>query len=53
MEGMSDDEDFVVEKKKAGKTSQGKKALQASKPSSQASKPSSQGKGKGWVKGKK
>ena len=54
MEGMSDDDDFVVEKKRAGKTSsQGKKASQESKPSSQASKPSSQGKGKGGVKGKK
>ena len=54
MEGVSDDEDFVVEKKKTGKSSsQAKKGSQASKPSSQASQASSQAKGKGQGKVKK
>ena len=53
MEGVSDDEDIVVEKKTGKSSSQAKKASQASKPSSQASKASSQAKGKGEGKVKK
>ena len=54
MEGVSDEEDLVVEKKKTRKSSsQGTKASQGSKPSSQGSKESAQAKGKGEGKVKK